>query len=110
MPGSSPETYGCTTMRCDCCAATVACVGRFTNQLLPSSVVWPEVKVSAALVRFDTVTSCEPGDSLPAAPVKMSPEGCTMGPGLEPAGSTLSTTETVCGELSAPGAEMDTCP
>src|ERR1700682_5897026 len=98
MPGSSPAGFGWTTIRCDCCAAKVASVGRCTNQFLPSRVVRPEVKVSAALVRLETVTSCEPGDSLPATPVKMSPVGCTMGPGLEPAGNKCNTTKNVCGE------------
>src|SRR5258708_311094 len=78
--------------------------GSEVSQFPPSTVVRPELNVTAAVLVLCNRTTCEPGDSPPATAVKDNPAGSTIGPILLPGGKTFRTTETNCGLLSELGA------
>jgi hypothetical protein len=76
-------------------------VGDTDNQLLPSFVSVPVVKVICLAVRLESPKVCVPAAAPPVACVKIRPVGRTRGPGLLPAGRTFRITETNWGELFA---------
>ena len=70
----------------------------------------PEVNAVTLDERLATRTDWDPEGGPPAAMVKMRPVGRTTGGGSLPAGSTVSTTVAICGELSAVAEVTRICP
>src|SRR5262249_48185486 len=68
-PPVRPAAFGCTRIRAGWLGCTVPSEGRCVNHTAPSVVRRPDVNERAALLRFETVTTCEPGAVAPVTPV-----------------------------------------
>jgi len=68
-PPVRPATLGCTRMRPGWLGCTVPSAGRCVNHTVPSVVSRPDVYERGVLLRFETVTTCEPGELAPVIPV-----------------------------------------
>ncbi len=76
-------------------------VARPYDQPDPWASTSPDVKPLPAPVGSNTEMSCEPGEIIPDAAVKIMDVGFTIGARSELAGSTFSTATTSCGVLTA---------
>src|SRR6476469_2315460 len=81
-------------------AATVPDEGAATSQLVPSSVMSAEEKVTLLPLTLLMVTIWV--SDVPVVPVMITPFGETCTGGLEPAASTVSVTVIDCGLLEVP--------